>query len=97
VTPLRDGMNLVAKEYVAAQDPENPGVLVLSRFCGAAEHMTLAQLTNPYHKDGVAADIDSALRMPIGERIARHGALKSVVWKDTAGAWARSFLDQLRA
>ncbi|MBA3503581.1 MAG: trehalose-phosphatase [Myxococcota bacterium] len=97
VTPLRDGMNLVAKEYVAAQDAENPGVLVLSRFCGAAEHMTLAKLTNPYHKDGVAADLDAALRMPIGERIARHGALKSVVWKDTASAWARSFLDQLRA
>ena len=97
VTPLRDGMNLVAKEYVASQDPDNPGVLVLSQFCGAAEHMTLAQLTNPYHKDGVAADLDAALRMPREERIARHGALKAVVWKDTAGAWARSFLDHLRA
>lgn len=97
VTPLRDGMNLVAKEYVAAQDPEDPGVLVLSRFCGAAERMNLAQLTNPYHQDGVAADLDTALRMPLEERIARHGALKTVVWKETAGAWARSFLDQLRA
>ncbi len=97
VTPLRDGMNLVAKEFIAAQDPENPGVLVLSRFCGAAERMTLAQLTNPYHTDGVAADIDVALRMPREERVARHGALRSVVWKDTAGAWARTFLDQLRA
>jgi len=97
VTPLRDGMNLVAKEYVAAQDPENPGVLVLSRFCGAAEHMTLALLTNPYHKDGVAADIDTALRMPLEERVARNGALKAVVWRETASAWARSFLDQLRA
>jgi trehalose 6-phosphate synthase len=97
VTPLRDGMNLVAKEYVAAQDPADPGVLVLSRFCGAAEHMTLAQLTNPYHKDGVAADLDAALRMSREERIARHGALKAVVWKDTASAWARSFLDLLRA
>ena len=53
VTPLRDGMNLVAKEYVASQDPENPGALVLSKFCGAAEHMALALLTNPYHVDGV--------------------------------------------
>ena len=97
VTPLRDGMNLVAKEYVASQDPANPGVLVLSRFCGAAEHMTLAQLTNPYHKDGVAADIDTALRMPLEERVARHGALEAVVWRETASAWARSFLDQLRA
>jgi trehalose 6-phosphate synthase len=59
--------------------------------------MTLAQLTNPYHNDGVAADLDAALRMPREERIARHGALKAVVWKDTAGAWAKSFLDQLRA
>jgi trehalose 6-phosphate synthase len=97
VTPLRDGMNLVAKEFVAAQDPEDPGVLVLSRFAGAAEHMTLAQLTNPYHKDGVAADLDAALRMTREERVARHGALKAVVWKDTASAWARAFLDQLRA
>ena len=97
VTPLCDGMNLVAKEYIAAQDPDNPGVLVLSKFCGAAEHMSLAVLTNPYHKDGVAADLDAALRMEIGERVARHGALKAVVWRETATAWARSFLDQLRA
>jgi trehalose 6-phosphate synthase len=96
VTPLRDGMNLVAKEYVASQDPEEPGVLVLSKFCGAAEHMTFAQLTNPYHVDGVAADLDAALRMPRDERIARNGALRAVVWKDTAAAWAKSFLDALR-
>jgi trehalose 6-phosphate synthase len=97
VTPLRDGMNLVAKEYVAAQDIENPGVLVLSKFCGAAEHMTLAQLTNPYHVDGVASDLDAALRMSRDERVARNGALRAVVWRDTASAWARSFLDTLRA
>lgn len=97
VTPLRDGMNLVAKEYVASQDPADPGVLVLSRFCGAAERMTLAQLTNPYHPDGMAADLDAALRMPRAERIERHGALRAVVWSDTAQAWARSFLDSLRA
>ena len=97
VTPLRDGMNLVAKEFIASQDANDPGVLVLSRFCGAAEHMTLAQLTNPYHTDGVAADLDTALRMSREERIARHGALRAVVWKETASAWARSFLDQLRS
>jgi alpha,alpha-trehalose-phosphate synthase [UDP-forming]/trehalose-phosphatase len=96
VTPLRDGMNLVAKEYVASQDPADPGVLVLSRFCGAAERMTLAQLTNPYHADGVAADLDAALRMPRGERMARHEALRAAVWTDTARAWARAFLDSLQ-
>jgi trehalose 6-phosphate synthase len=97
VTPLRDGMNLVAKEYVAAQDAEDPGVLVLSRFAGAAEHMTLAVMTNPYHADGMAADIDAALRMPREERVTRHGALRAIVWKDTAAAWAAGFLDALRA
>jgi len=96
VTPLRDGMNLVAKEYVASQDHDDPGVLVLSKFCGAAEHMTLAQLTNPYHVDGVAADLDTALRMPRDERVARHGALRAVVWKETANAWARDFLESMR-
>jgi len=96
VTPLRDGMNLVAKEFVAAQDPEDPGVLVLSRFAGAAEHLTLALLTNPYHPDGLAADLDLALRMPIEERRARHEALRSIVWRDTAAAWATRFLDELR-
>ena len=97
VTPLRDGMNLVAKEYVASQDPEDPGVLVLSKFAGAAEHMTLAVMTNPYHADGLAADLDAALRMPREERITRHGALRAIVWRDTAAAWAASFLDALRA
>lgn len=96
VTPLRDGMNLVAKEYVASQDPDDPGVLLLSRFAGAAEHMTLALLTNPYHADGVASDLDTALRMPREDRIARHGALSATVWKDTAAAWASAFLDELR-
>jgi alpha,alpha-trehalose-phosphate synthase [UDP-forming]/trehalose-phosphatase len=96
VTPLRDGMNLVAKEYVASQDPADPGVLVLSRFCGAAERMTLARLTNPFHPDGVAADLDAALKMPRDERIARHEALRAIVWSDTAAAWARTFLDSLK-
>jgi alpha,alpha-trehalose-phosphate synthase [UDP-forming]/trehalose-phosphatase len=95
VTPLRDGMNLVAKEYVAAQDPADPGVLVLSRFCGAAEQMALALLTNPFHVDGVAADLDTALRMPRDERITRHAALRASVWQDTASVWAKSFLTAL--
>jgi alpha,alpha-trehalose-phosphate synthase [UDP-forming]/trehalose-phosphatase len=96
VTPLRDGMNLVAKEYVAAQDEADPGVLVLSRFCGAAERMTLALLTNPYHVDGVAADLDTALRMPREERVTRNAALRVAVWQDTASAWAKTFLAMLR-
>jgi alpha,alpha-trehalose-phosphate synthase [UDP-forming]/trehalose-phosphatase len=95
VTPLRDGMNLVAKEYVAAQNEADPGVLVLSRFCGAAEQMTLAVLTNPYHVDGVAADLDTALRMPREERITRHAALRLGVWQDTAAVWAKTFLASL--
>jgi trehalose 6-phosphate synthase len=67
-------------------------VLVLSRFCGAAEQMTLALLTNPYHVDGVAADLDTALRMPRDERITRHAALRQGVWQDTASVWAKTFL-----
>ncbi|HEU4616108.1 MAG TPA: trehalose-phosphatase [Kofleriaceae bacterium] len=96
VTPLRDGMNLVAKEFVAAQDPEDPGVLLLSKFAGAAEHLTLALLTNPYHPDGLAADLDTALRMPREERMTRNSALRAIVWRDTAAAWAQRFLDELR-
>jgi len=96
VTPLRDGMNLVAKEYVAAQDAADPGVLLLSKFAGAAEHMTLAMLTNPYHPEGLAADLDAALRLPLEERITRNAALRGVVWRDTAAAWATRFLDELR-
>jgi trehalose 6-phosphate synthase len=97
VTPLRDGMNLVAKEFVAAQDSDDPGVLLLSKFAGAAEHLTLALLTNPYHPDGLAADLDQALRMPRDERITRQSALRAIVWRDTAAAWARRFLDELRS
>ena len=74
VTPLRDGMNLVAKEYVAAQDPEDPGVLILSRFAGAAVECQAALLVNPYDQEAVAAAIDQALSMPLDERRARHGS-----------------------
>jgi trehalose 6-phosphate synthase len=96
VTPLRDGMNLVAKEFVASQDPADPGVLLLSKFCGAAERMTLAQLTNPYHVDGVAADLDASLRMSLDDRVPKHRALRAIAWSDTAALWAKSFLDSLR-
>ena len=63
VTPLRDGMNLVAKEYVAAQDPDNPGVLVLSQFAGAARELDAALIVNPYDEAGVAAALDRGLAM----------------------------------
>ncbi len=65
VTPLRDGMNLVAKEYVTAQDPQNPGVLVLSQFAGAANELPTALIVNPYDRDEVAAALDQALTMPL--------------------------------
>ena len=97
VTPLRDGMNLVAKEYVAAQDPENPGVLLLSQFAGAAVEMRDAVLTNPYHADGMARDLDRSLRMELEERKARHTKLLVSVQRSNAVTWAEGFLDALNA
>ena len=97
VTPLRDGMNLVAKEYVAAQDPARPGILVLSRFAGAAEELQDALLTNPYHEEGMARDLGRALDMPLGERLERHAKLRAVVSRSTAGSWAEQFLETLEA
>lgn len=97
VTPLRDGMNLVAKEYVAAQDPANPGVLLLSQFAGAAVEMRDAVLTNPYHSDGMARDLDRALRMDLEERKARYTKLIASVQRSNAVTWAEGFLDALKA
>ena len=78
VTPLRDGMNLVAKEYIAAQDDDDPGVLVLSRFAGAAEDLEEALIVNPYDIDDVAHALEQALKMPLDERCARHqGAVQA--------------------
>jgi trehalose 6-phosphate synthase len=95
VTPLRDGMNLVAKEYVAAQDPEDPGVLVLSRFAGAAQELTAALLVNPLDPDDIAEAMDVALTMPIDERLERWRTMEAVLRKTTATTWCRSFLDAL--
>ena len=97
VTPLRDGMNLVAKEYVAAQDPENPGVLMLSRFAGAAVEMQDAVLTNPYHLEGMARDLDRSLRMALEERKVRHAKLLATVQASNAVKWAEGFLAALAA
>jgi len=95
VTPLRDGMNLVAKEYIAAQDPANPGVLVLSRFAGAADELSEALIVNPYVVDEVADALAKALAMPLEERTARHGALLDRIRRNDAAEWRRSFLSAL--
>ena len=95
VTPLRDGMNLVAKEYVASQNPDDPGVLILSRFAGAAHECKAALLVNPYDPDSVAAAIGQALSMPLAERRQRHDALFQVLSHDDIQHWADRFLTAL--
>jgi trehalose 6-phosphate synthase len=95
VTPLRDGMNLIAKEYMAAQDAADPGVLVLSKFAGAAEQMTEALIVNPYSIEETADVIRDALEMTLAERCQRHSALLAGVQKHDAAAWSHSFLEHL--
>jgi trehalose 6-phosphate synthase len=95
VTPLRDGMNLVAKEYIVAQDDQNPGVLVLSRFAGAAEDLREALIVNPYNPDEVAQAIQRAIAMPREERIERHRALITRVRERDAHNWMAGFLSVL--
>ncbi|GBQ90808.1 alpha,alpha-trehalose-phosphate synthase [Gluconacetobacter johannae DSM 13595] len=95
ITPLRDGMNLVAKEYIAAQDAESPGVLVLSHFAGAAPELDEAVLVNPYDADEIADALHQALTMGLDERLARWRKLDAEVRRTTAGSWARDFLQAL--
>ena len=95
VTPLRDGMNLVAKEYVAAQDPEDPGVLILSRFAGAAHQLTEALLVNPYAHEEVADAIQTALDMPLVERKRRWKALMKNVSDEDVLWWREKFVEVL--
>ncbi|MDR7151967.1 trehalose 6-phosphate synthase [Hydrogenophaga palleronii] len=97
VTPLRDGMNLVAKEFVAAQDPEDPGVLVLSRFAGAAEQLPEALLVNPYDTLRTAETIQRALQMPLDERQRRHQALLARIREHDVYWWRHQFLAALAA
>lgn len=97
VTPLRDGMNLVAKEYVAAQDPDDPGVLVLSRFAGAANELTSALIVNPYDRDDVAAALHQALTMSRTERISRYNDMMAVLRQNDIAHWRKSYLQDLRA
>ncbi|WP_373356517.1 trehalose-6-phosphate synthase [Pseudoroseicyclus sp. CXY001] len=95
VTSLADGMNLVAKEYVAAQDPEDPGVLILSRTAGAAEQMGEALMINPYDPGDIARAIATALAMPMEERKRRHAALRKGVMTENVSAWCESCLSWL--
>lgn len=96
VTPFRDGMNLVAHEYVAAQDTGDPGVLVLSRFAGVASYFPDALIVNPYDPDEIAEAMHAALSMPLDERRARHASLSAQLSKLTAAVYCEIFLDALR-
>ncbi|MDQ2859839.1 MAG: trehalose-6-phosphate synthase [Pseudomonadota bacterium] len=97
VTPLRDGMNLVAKEYVAAQNPADPGVLVLSRFAGAARQMTDAVIVNPFSREELSEGLKRALSMGRPERIERWGRLMDGVRRSDVETWRDSFVAALKA
>jgi trehalose 6-phosphate synthase len=95
VTPLRDGMNLVAREYVAAQDPDDPGVLMLSQFAGAAKELDRALVVNPHETDAVAAALKRALTMPLEERRERHAPMLAHLLKNDIQKWAKTYLSML--
>ena len=95
MTPLRDGMNLVAKEYVAAQNPDDPGVLVLSRFAGAAHELEGALIVNPYDTDDVANALYRALTMPLDDRLERHRRMLARLRRHDVHDWRKDFLSAL--
>jgi trehalose 6-phosphate synthase len=97
VTPLRDGMNLVAKEYVAAQTPEDPGVLILSQFAGAAAQLSDAVLVNPHSPDDLSHAIRVALDMKLPERVKRWENMIATVRDDNVTAWTENFIGDLSA
>lgn len=97
VTPLRDGMNLVAKEYVASQPATDPGVLVLSCFAGAAQELGEAVLVNPHDVEGMAEAIRQGLTMPLGERRERWTAMMATIERNDITAWRKNFIDALSA
>jgi len=97
VTPVRDGMNLVAKEFVAAQDFDDPGVLILSNRAGAACELSDALLINPYDTNGIARAIQAALTMPLAERRARHAKLLATLRENDIHRWHTRFVESLRA
>ncbi|WP_193370895.1 alpha,alpha-trehalose-phosphate synthase (UDP-forming) [Pelagibius marinus] len=96
VTPLRDGMNLVAKEFVAAQSEKDPGVLVLSRFAGAARELDGALIVNPYDVEGVAERMQEALTMPLGARQERWRSMYKSIAENDVTAWRENFLQTLQ-
>ena len=95
VTPVRDGMNLVAKEFVAAQDPADPGALVLSTLAGAAQELGAAILVNPYDTRAMAHAIQQALNMPLGERRERHQTMLAALRRNCINAWHSRFVGAL--
>jgi trehalose 6-phosphate synthase len=95
VTPLRDGMNLVAKEFVAAQDPTDPGVLILSNLAGAARELGSALLVNPYDSRAVGHAIQAALSMTLTERRERHASMMQVLRRNDIASWTRRFVEAL--
>lgn len=95
VTPVRDGMNLVAKEFVAAQDPKDPGVLIISPMAGAARELTGALRVNPYDKGGMALALQSALHMPLPERRQRHRQMLEAIRKNDIHHWYGAFCKDL--
>ena len=97
VTALRDGMNLVAKEFIAAQDPDDPGVLVLSNRAGAACELTEALLINPYDTRGIARAIQRALTMPLAERRSRHATSLAILRENDIHRWHTRFIEELQA
>lgn len=94
VTPVRDGMNLVAKEFAASRTDEE-GVLVLSEFAGAADELVDAVIVNPYDVDGMAAAMHTALTMPGPERRTRMRALRGQVLANDVHRWVAVYLDTL--
>jgi trehalose 6-phosphate synthase len=95
VTPLRDGMNLVAKEYVAAQAADDPGVLILSSFAGSSDELTQAIIINPFDADDIADSLETALRMPLAERRERWQSMFDYLVRNDISSWRSAFLDAL--
>ncbi len=95
MTPLHDGMNLLAKDFVAAQDPDDPGVLVLSRFAGAAQALSSALIVNPYDTLETANALHVALEMPLDQRKARWASMMDAIRRDSAEAWFAGFAQEL--
>ena len=95
ITPLRDGMNLVAMEYVASQAPSDPGVLVLSRFAGAVHSIPGAVIVNPYDTEGVAEAVQVALDMPRQERVERWEANMDALRRNDVSRWRETFVSRL--